>query len=102
MKIKGYAKFGEAGGQIRCIMGDVQVAICFLKNLLVALAVCLSSAISTVDNGTLIRESDSKATRGALEILRKCILVRTVYITHFSLAKQSFYFEMYCFRCFLG
>ena len=42
MKIKGYAKFGGergGGGQIRCIMGDVQVAICFLKNLLVALAV---------------------------------------------------------------
>ena len=46
-------------------MGDVQVAICFLKNLLVALAVvccCLSSAISTVDNRTLLMESDSKAT----------------------------------------
>ena len=43
MKIKGYAKFGGGGGggegQIKCIMGDVQVAICFLKNLLVALAV---------------------------------------------------------------
>ena len=78
-------------GQIRCIIGDVQVAIC-----------CLSSAISTVDNGTLIRESDSKAIWRALEILRKCILVRTVYMTHSSLVKLSFYFEMYRFRCFLG
>ena len=29
-------------------------------------------------------------------ILRKCILVRTVYMTHSLLAKKS-YFEMYCF-----
>ena len=26
MKNRGYAKFGGGGGQIRCIMGDVQVA----------------------------------------------------------------------------
>ena len=50
---------------------------------------CLSSAISTVDNGTLIRESDSKATWEALEIVRNCILVRTVYMTHSSLVTQS-------------
>ena len=63
---------------------------------------CLSSAISTVDNRTLIRESDSKATGGELEIVRNCILVRTVYMTHSSLVKQSIYFSMYYFRCFLG
>ena len=57
---------------------------------------CLSSAISTVDNRTLLKESDSKATWGTLEILRNCVLVRTVYMTHSSLAKQS-YFEMNCF-----
>ena len=34
MKSKGYAKFGRGGGgggQIRCIMGDVQVAYSFLN-----------------------------------------------------------------------
>ena len=38
---------------------------------------CLSSAISTVDNRTLLKESDSKAT----------MMVRTVYMTHSSLTK---------------
>ena len=33
---------------------------------------------------------------GALGIVRNCILVRTVYMTHSSLVKQS-YFEMNCF-----
>ena len=47
---------------------------------------CLSSAVSTVDNRTLLKKSDSKAT----------MMVRTVYMTHSSLAKKS-YFEMYCF-----
>ena len=40
---------------------------------------CLSSAVSKVDNRTLLKESDSKAT----------MMVRTVYMTHSSLAKQS-------------
>ena len=40
---------------------------------------CLSSAVSTVDNRKLLKESDSKAT----------MMVRTVYMTHSSLAKQS-------------
>ena len=90
----------NCGGQTRCIMGDIQVAICFFKKRSRCPRRCcccwLSSAISTVDNRTLLKESDSKATWGALEILRNCILVRTVYMTHSSLAKQS-YFEMNCF-----
>ena len=94
------------GGQTRCIMGDVQVAICFFKKRSRCPRRCccwLSSAVSTVDNRTFIRESDSKATWGALEIVRNCILVRTVYMTHSSApVKQYFHFEMYCFRCFLG
>ena len=88
------------GGQTRCIMGDVQVAKCFFLKKRSRwphrCCCCLSSAISTVDNRTLLKESDSKATWGALEILRKCILVRTVYMTHSSLVKQS-YFGMNCF-----
>ena len=80
-------------------MGDVQVANCFFKkrSRCSRRRCCwLSSAVSTVDNHTLLKESDSKATWGTLEILRNCILVRTVYMTHSSLAKQS-YFEMNCF-----
>ena len=71
MKIKGYAKkkfFFGGGGQTRCIMGDVQVANCFLffykkrSRRRHCRCCCLRSAISTVDKRTLIRESDSKAT----------------------------------------
>ena len=44
-------------------MGDIQVAICFFKKPpRCPRRCCLSSAVSIVDNGTLIRESDSKAT----------------------------------------
>ena len=57
------------GGQARCIMGDVQVASCpfFYKERsrrrhCRCCCCSLSSAISTADNRTLIKESDSKAT----------------------------------------
>ena len=49
---------------------------------------CLSSAISTVDNHTLPKESDSKGKWGTLEILRNWILVGTVYKTHSSFVKR--------------
>ena len=73
------------GGQAGRIMGDVQVANCpFLYKERSrcprrCCCCCLSSAVSTVDNRTLLKESDSKAT----------MMVRTVYMTHSSLAKQS-------------
>ena len=44
-------------------MGDVHVANCiFKKPSRCPRRCCLSSAVSTVDNRTLIKESDSKAT----------------------------------------
>ena len=62
MKNKGYAKFGGANKVYygRCTSGE----LLFKKRSRRPrrCCCCLSSAISTVDNGTLLKESDSKAT----------------------------------------
>ena len=59
MKIKGYAKFGGGRGVGG---GEGANKVHYEKPSRCPRRCCLSSAISTVDNGTLIRESDSKAT----------------------------------------
>ena len=91
MKIKGYAKFWGANKVYygRCTSGEL-LSFSYKKRFRCrhCRCCCLSSAISTVDNRTLLKESDSKGTWGTLEILRNYILVRTVYMTHSSFVKR--------------
>ena len=79
MKIKGYANFWVANKVYywRCASGELLFSKKRSRCPRRCCCCILSSAISTVDNRTLLKESDSKAT----------MMVRTVDMTHSLLTK---------------